>query len=629
MRVLLAIGCNQYEECTELDGAEGDAKRMFDALVRADGGWYDGARSRLLLSPTLDEVRTALRDMLFKSTAIETFTFYFAGHGGVTAGSFYMWVRDTMAAGQSVSALSLADLFRSINEASPRQTNIIIDACESGGLIEDLGVLLKPELLGDAGTPALTLVATSARNESAGELPTGGFGTNAILECIEGRDFVSDACSALDLVEIGRKVSVRLQPSGQNPVVWGLNLYGPPSFCRNARYNRDGMGPLRDMVNAWPAEADAVIKESQHQLWASYTSITGDWNPERFRAVVRSVVQASDLSPALATGVCERLAATFLQRCRQCDDPFRGALIVSTLASFLLPFLATPEVEAGARRLLRVASETLRQANSTLISDLSANRFALLAAKGGVFADLYFLPLRISNVLGWAAAAPLLAQTQADREQADDQFKTLLNQILDHYSGSVVALTDAQAPAWCVALTQAAARGLLDEGEQLAGLVFHSLAMCAGRLARWDLPSEDALDYLLARSSGDYSNCAASIERPIETLAVLLRAAHLYGLQEVFDEDLWRLDGTSFSAYIPSTLLQFNAVTMQGGRNLVWSVGHDVCRVSEFTATWPADIPMPANPVVRALSVISALIQPDRQPWFLLEEPARPALAIG
>jgi hypothetical protein len=458
--VLLAIGCNEYEECTELNGAEGDAKRIFAALVRANVGWYDDTRSRLLLSPTLDEVRKALRDLLFKSKAIETFTFYFAGHGGVTAGSFYMWVRDTMASGQSVSALSLADLFRSVNEASPRQTNIIIDACESGGLIEDLGVLLKPELLGDAGTPALTLVATSARNQSAGELPTGGFGTNAILECIDGREFVNDAFSALDLVEIGRKVSIRLQPSGQNPVVWGLNLYGPPSFCKNPRYNRDGMGPLRDLVNAWPPAADEIIRENQDQLWATYTSITGDWNPERFRAVVRSVLQAPGLSPELATGICERLAATFLQRCQQCDDLFRGALIVSTLVSFLLPFVEEPVAEAGARRLLGVASDALRRANATLISDLSADRFALLAAKGAGFADLYFLPLRVSNVLGWAAAGPLMAQTQADREQAATQFKTLLNQILEHYSGSVLALTDAQAPAWCVALTQAAAMGL-------------------------------------------------------------------------------------------------------------------------------------------------------------------------
>jgi hypothetical protein len=135
-----------------------------------------------------------------------------------------MWLKDTMKTAQSVSALALADLFRGINEAAPRQTNIIIDACESGGLVEDLGVLLKPELLGDVGTPALTLVATSGRNQSANETASGGLGTNALLDCIEGRELVNDTFGALDLIDIGRRVAANLQSKGQNPVVWGLNL---------------------------------------------------------------------------------------------------------------------------------------------------------------------------------------------------------------------------------------------------------------------------------------------------------------------------------------------------------------------------------------------------------------------
>lgn len=615
----------RYDDALQLTGAEADATRIFEALVRPDTGWYDGTRSRLLLSPTLDMVRAALRDMLFKPPAVETFTFYFAGHGGVSAGSFYMWLRDTTVTGQSASALALADLFRNVNEASPRQTNIIIDACESGGLIEDLGVLLKPELLGDAGTPALTLVATSARNQGAGESPAGGFGTNAILDCIEGREFVSDAFSALDLVEIGRKVSICLQPLGQNPVVWGLNLYGPPSFCRNPRYDRHGMAPLRDMVQTWPAEADVVMKVNHDRLWATYTSITGEWNQEQFQAVVRSIVHSLGLAPEQAARVCERLAAAFLQRSAQSDDPFRAAVIAATLAASLLPFVESREVEASAKRLLGVASEALRQANATLLSDLSADRFALLAGRGGGLADLYFLPLRVSKLLGWAAAAPYLCQTQADREQADAQFKTLLKLILEYYEGSVVALTDAQAPAWCVALAQAAAVGLNEEGERLAGHVFHSLASCSGRLARGDLAPESALEYLLARSRNDYSECTGLIERPIETLTVVLRAARLFRLEEVFDEALWRLDGVGFSAYIPTCLLQFNSDTMHGGQNLVWSIGHDVCRVEEFAATWPSQIPLPTTPVINALAVISALLLPDRQPWFLLETaPALP-----
>lgn len=619
MRVLLAIGCNDYESATTLDGAEADATRMFQALANLENGWYDGAHSRLLLSPTLDQARLALREMLFSGVALDTFTFFFAGHGGVNKGSFYLWVRDTNATGQSASALALGDLFRYINEAGPRQTNIIIDACEAGGLIEDLGVLLKPELLGDVDTPALTLLATSARNQAAGETPIGGDGTNAILDCIEGRQFVNDAHSALDLVEIGRQVSMRLQPQGQNPVVWGLNLYGPPSFCRNPRHDRDGKGALRDLVKEWPAEADAVIQRNHDHLWTVYTSVAGDWDEEEFQQVIRTVIQSSGLRAEQAAGVAERLATTLLQRCAQSDDPFRGALVMATIAASLLPFVAAPHVEASVRRLLRAASVELNKALSGLIADLTTERFALLSATGGGLPDLYYLPLRVSKVLGWAAVAPLLCQSDADKLQAESQFAAILRLLLEHYPSAVVALNDAQAPFWCVALARAAKAGLMDEGEQLAGMIFHSLTLCEGRLARWDLAPESVFEYTLARARNDFSEAPDFIERPIETLTVLLRASSLYGLGQVFDEGLWRLDGVSFSAFIPPDFSHYNALMMTSGESRVWKVGHEVFRVEEFAATWPSSVPRPRSTVVAALSVISSLILPNRQPWFLLE----------
>lgn len=618
MRVLLAIGCNEYNEADSLTGAEPDAQRIFDALVSAESPWYDGERSRLLRSPTLDEVRAVLRDMLFKGPEIETFTFFFAGHGGVHAGSFYMWLKDTMGAAQSVSALALADLFRSINEAAPRQTNIIIDACESGGLVDDLGVLLKPELLGDVGTPALTLVATSGRNQYAGETADGGLGTNALLDCIEGRELINDTVSALDLVDIGRRVAAKLQPEGQNPVVWGLNLYGPPSFCRNPRFSNDGLERMRDFVQIWSIQTDDIVKANQEALWTTYLSVSGDWSQKQFQRLVWSIVQAPNLPSDQIATVIERLAAAFLQRAAQCEDPYRSVLVAAILATSLLPHVEDPAARAVAERLLGEVAKALVYANAHLISSLSADRFALLSSRNGGLADLYFLPLRVSQVLGWAAACPYVAQTEEQRAQAVDQMKVLLPLILEHYEGSLVALNDSQASAWCICLAQASEIGLLDEGEHLAGLLFYSLTTSGGRVARGDLPAEDALAYLLAKMIGDYSGAAELIERPMETITVLLKAARLFDLDEVFDEALWRLDGVSFSAYMPVDLAHFNDEIMRGGENFVWAIGHDVFRTTDFLATWPSMMSEPATSVCKALSVLAALTLPDRQPWFLL-----------
>lgn len=618
MRVLLAIGCNEYDEASPLAGAVPDAQRIFDALVSANSPWYDVGRSRLLRSPTLDEARAVLRDMLFKGQAIETFTFFFAGHGGVHAGSFYMWLKDTMGAAQSVSALALADLFRSINEAAPRQTNIIIDACESGGLVDDLGVLLKPELLGDVGTPALTLVATSGRNQGAGETMAGGLGTNALLDCIEGKELINDTVGALDLVDIGRRVAAKLQPQGQNPVVWGLNLYGPPSFCRNPRFSNDGLERMRDFVQTWPTQTDDIVKANQDALWTTYLSVSGDWSQERFQRLVWSIVQAPNLPPDQIATVIERLASAFLQRAAQCEDPYRSVLVAAILAASLTPHVENPAAHAVAERLTGEVAKALLNANARLISSLSADRFALLSSRNGGLADLYFLPLRVSQVLGWAAAGPYVAHSEEQRAQALDQMKVLLPLILEHYERSLVALNDSQASAWCICLAQASELGLMDEGERLAGLLFYSLAVSGGRVARGDLSAEDALAYLLAKMSGDYSGIAELIERPMETVTVLLKAARLFDLEEIFDEALWRLDGVSFSAYMPANLALFNDEIMRGGENVVWTIGHDVFRTADFLATWPQMMPAPATAVTKALSVLAALTLPDRQAWFLL-----------
>ena len=230
-RALIAIGCDAHEHLDPLLGAEADARNVFDTLMRPEVGDYDRARSRLLLSPTLQDLRNALTDVLFESGSLDTFALSFAGHGAVGAGSFYMAARDSRALGLSATALSLADLLRMVAEAAPKQTYIFIDACQSGGLISDLNVILKSEVMGELGTPGVTLVATAAANEVAYEVGGHGIGTAALLDCIRGDVFLQDATPALDLVEIGRAVSDCVAAAGgQTPA--GSKVLAKPVHLR-------------------------------------------------------------------------------------------------------------------------------------------------------------------------------------------------------------------------------------------------------------------------------------------------------------------------------------------------------------------------------------------------------------
>ncbi|MGP8475138.1 caspase family protein [Burkholderia sp. PR2] len=627
MRILLSIGCNEYDHATHLSGAEADARRMYDVLVRPDVGDYDETRSKLLLSPSVDAVRQALREILFSNGKVDTFTFFFAGHGGVRAGSFYMWIRDTQSDAQSITALSLSDVFRSINEAAPTQSNIIIDACESGGLIADLGVLLKADMLGDAGTPGITLVATSAQNQFSGETDLGGFGTNAILDCIEGRDFVQDTASVLDLVEIGRCVSNRLRETDQSPVVWGLNLYGPPRFCRNPRYGKDPAKPLREIVQSWPGNDMGAARERYDDLWRAYASVSDEWHPRSFADVVTRALSPLTSTPDLLAGFLERFGDAVLERAEYSDDVFRKAQVSATLAVCLLPHLQSELPERAITRFLETTGDKLIAAGSKLLDDLTSDRYALLAKRGGGLSELFYLPLRVAKVLGWTAASPGLYKIDDPRRTtADALFSELLQFLLEHYTGSIVTMSDAQAPYWAVALSRAAHLRLDEQADKLAGLLFNSIVNCRGRLARCDIPPESTLDYLLARRENEYSQFSDLIERPNKTLTVLMRIAPTLCLNDVFDHDLWKLDGVPLTAYINPIFSEYGQDMMSSGQNLVWSIGYDIFRVADLSRFWPRSALTPSTDTIAAATILASFLYPDRVPWFCLESlPTRDA----
>lgn len=619
MRALLSIGCNDYDHAQTLTGAETDARRMFETLIRPNVGDYDPNRSKLLLSPTAAEVHQTLRDILFINNAIDTFTFFFAGHGSVRAGSFYMWVRDSNPDAVSLTAIPLSDIFRSLNEAAPAQSNIIIDACESGGLIADLSVLLKSDMLGDAETPGITLVATSAQNQNAAETENGGIGTNAILNCIEGRAFVQDTSSALDLVEIGRSISTRLRSSDQTPVVWGLNLYGPPRFCRNPHYGEDPTKPLRMIVQEWSSAGDDLLRKHYEQLWRTYTSVSDSFDPRAFADVISSVITPlSSSSPALI-GFIERFGAATLERSELSGDAFRRSQVAAALAVSLLPKLDQEEVAHSIQRIVTVTSESLTVAGTKLAEELNGNRYALLAKRGGGLAELFYLPVRVAKILAWTAVIPSLLQESDECAEADQLFTNLLRLLLTQYPGSITTISDAQAPYWAITLSRATELGLTEEAEELTGLLFHSFIACKGQLARYDIPPEKTLDYLLARRGSDFTKAADLIARPNETLTVLLMAASQLGIGDIFDESLWEIDGLGFSAYLNPDFSVYGEDMMKGGQNLCWTIGTDVFRVADMVRTWPDPSPIPNSRLEAAIVMLAALLYPDRVPWFCLE----------
>lgn len=618
-RALIAIGCDAYDHIGPLSGAEADARDIFSTLMRPEVGDYDLERSRLLQSPTLQEVRDALAAVLFDGGALDTLALSFAGHGAVGAGSFYMALRDTKVTALSATALSLADLLRMVAEAAPKQTYLFMDACQSGGLISDLNVILKSEVMGELGTPGVTLVATAAANQLAYEEGGHGIGTTALLDCVRGDVFLQDATPALDLVEIGRAVSEQVAAAGgQTPVVWGLNLYGPSSFCRNPHAG-SGDAPLRSVLVGWPdAATSAAIREGLPQLWEPYVDVATVWDARKFLDRLEPLLARLGDDAETAVGLVARIEESFSNRARGARDRFRELEVRAACAVALLPRSGQPAVDQWLAKACSGLAGMAEAAVGDVVTAIAGYEFALI---NGGLGELYRLPLRLSKLLGWAGFAVHARRIAGDDgSTAAEKLADLYSRIFATYSLSLVSMSDCQAPDVLIALTASSHAGLLDHGERLLSHMFSSAVLCGGRVARSDLDPSKQLSYLIMRTGSETEPNRELVAQPTELVLALLRASRLFDLSEEFDSSLAQFDHLALNAYLPETYLTFGEEHIAGGVNSVFQIGHDVWSVAELEAAWP-DFPAPSGAGQAMTAILSSLLFPDRVPWFLLPVP--------
>ena len=619
-RALISIGCNTYDHTGALTGAEADAAGIFDTLIQPQIGDYDIARSHILRSPSLQEVRDVLNAKLFSGEPLDTLTIMFAGHGAVSGGSFYMVLRDSQSHALSATALSLADLFRMIAEAAPKQTYIIIDACESGGLITDLGVILKSEIMGKVGTPGVTLLATAASNEDALEIDGHGIGTAAILECIRGDTFLQDSNPALDLVEIGRAVSERLSAAGrQTPVVSGLNLFGPSSFSKNPHVS-SGNAPLRSLLVGWPdAKSAAAIRSRLPSLWEPYVALSRRWEPREFLDRLSPLLEELKDDPIVLLNLTRRISVACAAQAIEARDRFREIEVQATCLVALLPYSTVTEV---ADYLLKQSTELglhVEAAIQDIINAIDKYQYSLVT---GGLGDLYYLPIRLSKLVGWSGFA-VHARLAASQEAgpAKTGLSGLLVKIFETYSLSLTVMSDCQAPDLISAVTACVRVDLIADAERLLSHYFSSAVSCGGKVACADLDPSKVLSYLLMRS-GAPTECESKVTaQPSELVLALLRLSRLTGLADEFDLALAELDHLALNAYLPDDYRQFGAEHITTGVNAVFHVGHDIWCVSDLEAAWPP-FPLPSTLGVSMTCLLASLIFPDRSPWFLLSIPS-------
>lgn len=627
-KIFLAIGCDIYDYpgLQALNGAQNDAVSIYDHLVTNDGGDYDKERSQLLLSPSISEVQKSIENILFDGDPTVEFTLFFAGHGAVKDGVYFLCIKDSQIDRFSLTALSMTQLFSWLSEAKVSQANIIIDACESGGVLHDIVTLLNPNVIGKTGSLALSILAASSSDEYAQEENGKGVCTAALMSCLRGELIVQTTRPTLDLMEVGKIVSENVRKKGQTPACWGLNLYGTAQFAKNPRYS-GGEPHITETLSALTSDivANQYLRENADKIWELYIAAARGFDVDVFLQVIAPICLRFTENVSISASFIEGIANTFGPRVRENRDPYDEPQLYACCAAIMLKLI---EKDASADRITRDlivrTIESVDKANITLLNQLKDDKYVLLSESTGL-SDLYFLPLRLLRVLGWIGGAVHAANFMKMPELlSKDIAKEIVQFIIREYSQSIVAISDEQTPYYVALATACDIMDCKKDVEIISGLLFYSFVESKGRVAASQLTGADALEFLEAKISGDLSAVGDKLARPTTLLSALILVCGSMDMSDVVDPSMKKFDHADINIFVPSTYADFDEEIIEAGMNYSYRIGQSVWNVNDLVKEWniirkQIELDSALNcSSVRSAALFSSLLRPNREAWFLL-----------
>lgn len=610
-RVLISVGCDAYEFMGVLYGAVNDARRMVAALADNENNCYNQSDVLLIESPTIYELQSKISKLDLASDSIDTITFFFAGHGCVKSGSFWMCVADTNGSKLATTAYSLSSLLLLIQEVRPKHANIIIDACESGGVLSDIKSALRSNDLGDADTTGISLLAACAKNQYANESSGEGVCTSAIIDCIGGSIPIQDISPSLDLAEIAKAV-LGSNMAEQNPVFWGLNLSGGADFCANPKYN--GSGSLRKQMMGQSTEAWS--SRSKDRLWKIYLDLDEDWRQAEFFQLLAEFLERKDIDTTAKLAMLMQISSAFSLRARESPDAVRSMEVCAAGICSLLPLCETDAVRSYVKGQIRSLRKEIYSFVSFVVEQIGRDKFFLLGDASAV--ELFYLPLRISKLFGWIGFA-FLADDEIEGSFLDDT-KRFCSLVKENYVLSCTAVSDHQAAPYVIMIAGFITAGLVEEAESLASLMFCSLCDQKGSVASYFARASEILPYLLMRASGDYQDSDGIVARPSELAMASLLSSGIVGLGDVFDSSMIDLDRISINAFLPDRYTDFYEPIISEGENYTFRVGFDFWTTSELSDHF-SRVKKPVRPTgeIDCLVMLCSLLKSDRICWYLLD----------
>lgn len=616
MRICLCIGCNTYDHEKNLNGAENDARNAFNLFTDYDYGNYEPSSSKLVLSPSVSELKSSLIECLYDSGPIDVFTFLFAGHGVVAHETFYLALRDTDSRRLSLTGYSFSEIVRAVVAINPRQANFIIDACNSGGAGYDLSTILRGNLVGNSGTVGVSLLAAAASDEVAWEVDGGGAFTNELVKAISGKRLIQAHSPYLDLGEVG-SIITPTTPRNEKQTVsrWALNVQGPGRFVRNPHFSENPTTKLpTDLIGDAPLKlADKDIATIKKIASGLHESVDEHHISEFLVRITK------DIPPEHGAAILQGLHVSLVAEAQRSPDPFAAARVSSCFVGRMASLAASSSI---ARANLPLMLDNLVGADYLAITLLSEqirrNEFALV--RGGL-PELFSLPLRISDILGRIGS--ILLSNRLD-ENKILLCKNTIENIIEIYGNSILSLSEDQATNIFIFIIGCYYNNWIDFTEQVVCRLFSDLADNHGRVAPAEVTPLDIPKILSDRYSIKSKFDENFYENPSDLSTVVIILGSLLGLDEAIDYELIRLDHLNINIHCPDSLYDLFSNSPIPGQNLTFTIGEGIWRCIDIRRFWEVDI---APLLQRAttdiapdiwISILHAsLSYRDRIPWVL------------
>jgi WD40 repeat protein len=181
---VLAVGVNDYKAVPKLGGAVNDANEFEGTLQKYSKPLFSKYESKKVLDKdaTREGILKGLDWLQEKQTASDIAVVYFAGHGDVNNGEFYLLPQDTDPKDMAKTALSRAE-FKKRMQVLPGRVVVVLDACHSGAiglLFDDVSRQLVDE---DCGV----VVICAASPKQLAQEKKNGFLTLALMEGLSGK----------------------------------------------------------------------------------------------------------------------------------------------------------------------------------------------------------------------------------------------------------------------------------------------------------------------------------------------------------------------------------------------------------------------------------------------------------